>query len=239
MGRERTTHFLDEVSATEGALSLYFQPGLSVSEIEELTSARSVPEEILQEIVGSVASSKNGAALFVGQHSLSMVLPPFPVPGTVVIDGCDVDSLQALLRMELKIALVIVRLGDYAIGVFQGEKRISSKTGTGLVHSRHKKGGSSQRRFERHREKQMEMFFTRVCGHVREQLEPCARELDYVIYGGEWNTLRIFRKQCRFLASFEDRTLERILNVRKPRQPALEAAITEVWTSEIAEWNLR
>jgi hypothetical protein len=51
------------------------------------------------------------------------------------------------------------------------------------VHSRHRQGGSSAHRFERHREKQIESFFTRVCGHAQEHLEPYLKQLDHVIYG--------------------------------------------------------
>ena len=46
-------------------------------------------------------------------------------------------------------------------------------------------------RFERHRDKQKETFFTRVCLHTREQLEHFAGRLDYVIYGGAPETIMI------------------------------------------------
>jgi len=93
-----------------------------------------------------------------------------------------------------------VRLGDYGPGVVKGETLLTSKVGQRVVHARHRQGGSSSHRFERHREKQMETFFTRVCGHVREQLEPFARQLDYIIYGGTRETILDFRKTMSFFA---------------------------------------
>ena len=133
--------------------------------------------------------------------------------------------------------LVLVRMGAYGIGVVQGEKLLSSKVGTGLVHARHRQGGSSSHRFERHREKQMETFFTRVCGHAREQLEPYARQLEYVIYGGTRETLLDFRKQCHFLHQFDNRTLDLLLNIREPKQSGLQEAIQEAWSSRVIQWN--
>jgi peptide subunit release factor 1 (eRF1) len=175
--------------------------------------------------------------LFWGTENKYLVLPPFPIKEKLFAGGYDAEPLRSMLQQDLLLGLILVRLGAYAVGVFQGEKLVSSKVGTGLVHSRHSKGGSSARRFERHREKQIEYFFERVCGHVREHLEPHLQKIDYVIYGGERHTLLSFRKQCRFLQKFDDRTLSSVLYVREPRQAALEAAISQVWSSEVIRWQ--
>jgi hypothetical protein len=83
----------------------------------------------------------------------------------------------------------------------------------------------------------MEYFFTRVCNHVQERLEPYLQQLDYVIYGGERHTLLSFRKQCHFLQLLDELTLGTLLNVREPKQATLEAAITQVWSSEVIQWE--
>ncbi len=83
--------------------------------------------------------------------------------------------LKSMLEKDWKLALILVRLGQWAIGIFEGEKLLDGQAGTGLVHARHHKGGSSANRFARHREKQMEYFFTRIEGHARELLEPHLR----------------------------------------------------------------
>ncbi len=229
--------FLDNIeNSTAQSYSHYLPPGLPVPEIESLIKDLTLENEVASEITKIVADSATGGVLFWGNVHKCLAIPPFPLQTRIASPGYDVAPLRSLLQQQLLIALILVRLGEYAIGVFEGEKLISSKVGTGLVHSRHKKGGSSQRRFERHREKQIEGFFTRICVHVRSNLEPHTRKLSYVIYGGERNTLRAFRKQCRFLAAFDERTMGLRLNIRKPRQPMLEAAIAEVWSSELIEW---
>ncbi len=201
--------------------------------METIVDMKTIPEDISK----SIADSPTGAILFWGPHHRYLVMPPFPVNEEKVSNTCEIEPLHSLLHKEFLIGLVLVRMGAYGIGVVKGEKLLSSKVGTGLVHARHRQGGSSSHRFERHREKQMETFFTRVCGHAREQLEPYARQLEYVIYGGTRETLLDFRKQCHFLHQFDNRTLDLLLNIREPKQSGLQEAIQEAWSSRVIQWN--
>jgi len=231
---------LDELEDAESlATSLYIPHDLPASEVEKTLKAPLGPgvAEVISDIAEAVGRSKTGTVILWGEQGKYLVLPPFPIKEKLFASGYDVEPLRALLQQDLTVALILLRLGAYAVGVFQGEKLVSSKVGTGLVHSRHKKGGSSAHRFERHREKQIEYFFTRVCHHVQERLEPYLQQLDYVIYGGERHTLLSFRKQCHFLQQLDGRTLGTLLNVREPKQPALEAAISQVWSSEVIQWE--
>jgi len=231
---------LDELADAESpATSLYIPHDLPASEVKKTLKAPLGPgvEEVISDIAEAVGRSKTGTVILWGEQGKYLVLPPFPIKEKLFASGYDVEPLRALLQQDLTVALILLRLGAYAVGVFQGEKLVSSKVGTGLVHSRHKKGGSSAHRFERHREKQIEYFFTRVCHHVQERLEPYLQQLDYVIYGGERHTLLSFRKQCHFLQQLDGRTLGTLLNVREPKQAALEAAITQVWSSEVIQWE--
>jgi len=191
----------------------------------------------VSEIKEPLVFSSTGGVLFWGTTYRILILPPFTVNMEGSFDTYETAPLRSLLQRDFLIALVIVRLGDYAIGMFAGDRLKSSKVGTGLVHSRHRKGGSSQRRFERHREKQIESFFTRICGHAREQIEPCTAQLDHLIYGGERHTLLNFRHQCHFLAQFDDRASDTILNIRRPRRDDLDRAIATIWSSRVSQWS--
>jgi hypothetical protein len=233
-------HLLDELEAAEGpATTLYMPHDLSLADVEKTLQAPLGPgvAEALPNIIEAVVHSKTGAAIFWGEENKYLVLPPFPLEEKLFASGYDVEPLRSLLKQELMVALLLLHLGAYAVGVFQGEKLLSSKVGTGLVHSRHRQGGSSAHRFERHRDKQIESFFTRVCVHVREHLEPHLQQLDYVIYGGERHTLLSFRKQCQFSHKLDERTPGPLLNVREPKQATLEAAISQAWSSEVVVWE--
>ena len=239
LNRPRLLRLLDQLEAASGsATSLYMPSGVPVPEIEKTLDIASVGEEVLTDVSKLVSRSTTGAVLFWGEQGKYLVLPPFPITEKLFCSGYDVEPLRSLLQREYVVGLILLRLGAYAIGVFRGEKLLSSKVGTGHIHSRHKKGGSSQRRFERGREKQVESFFGRVCSRVRERLEPYLGQLDYVVYGGERYTLLAFRKQCEFLGAIDDRTLRSSVNVREPRQATLEAAIGQVWSSEVIQWQV-
>jgi hypothetical protein len=150
--------------------------------------------------------------------------------------GYSVGPLRSLLRHDFSVALILVRLGAYAVGLCRGESLIASKVGTGLVHGRHKKGGSSQQRFQRHREKEIESFLNRVCCHIKEKLEPQAQTLDYLVYGGARTTILSLQKRCAFLQQFDNRTLAPLLDIPNPRQAVLQTAVGRVWSSKLIEW---
>ena len=233
--------FLDRLGATtdEAGKTLYVPCGLPPSEVDRLLEKASGGQEYPPELAEIAANSKTGAVLFWSPSHWSpshmyLILPPFPIAEKSFSQGFAVPPLRSLLLQDFRIALVLVRLGNYAIGICHGEAITGSKVGTGLVHGRHKKGGSSQGRFQRHREKQIEYFLNRVCGHLREYLEPQA--LDYVAYGGAWTTIRLLQKRCSLLQQFDDRLLPPLLDLPEPRRAVLETAVSRVWSSRVYEW---
>lgn len=237
LSRARILSYLDELAQTgSAAKSLYLPPGPQLTEsgdtLDRALTIAAVPAD-LHQLVGR---SQTGAVLFWGMARKCLLLPPFPVPDEHTAHGYDVGPLRSLLSHDFTVALVLVRLGAYSIGICQGSKLIDSKTGTGLVHSRHKKGGSSQGRFARHREKQIEQFLDRVCAHVREHIEPHARSVDYLVYGGARTTIISLRKQCPVLRQFEDRILGMMLDIREPRKAVLEQAVVSLWSTTVWEW---
>lgn len=231
--------FLGELEKTpdDEAWSLYLPPGLPQSEIE--SSIKEIPGQpgIYPEIVELARNSQTGSVLFWGSERKYLALPPFPITERVSTRGLAVEPLHTLLKHNRMIALILVRLGAYAIGICDGENIVSSKVGTGLVHGRHKKGGSSQQRFQRHREKQIESFLSRVCRHAREKLEPPSSTLDYVVYGGAWTTIQLLQKQCAFLGQLDKPALPPLLDIPEPRQAVLATAVSRVWSSTVLEWR--
>lgn len=238
LSRSKTLDLLYDLGrAGEAAISQYFSEGSSVAGIPENLSSEPGLTGVWSTVAEAIARSSTGAALFWGEKNKYLVLPPFPIQAEGATRGYHVEPLSSLLSKESTVALVLVRLGSYAVGVFRDETLVCSKVGTGLVHSRHRKGGSSAHRFERHRKKQMETFFSRICARAREQLEPHVNELDYLVYGGERNTVNSFRKQCQFLKLVDNRAVKQLLNIREPRQATLEAAISDAWSSTVIQWH--
>src|SRR5215472_10270806 len=71
-------------------------------------------------------------------------------------------SFAAHATADRTVGVLLVRLGGYAAGVFQGTEPIlvASKVGSRLVHGRSAAGGQSQQRFARRRENQARQALT-------------------------------------------------------------------------------
>lgn len=236
LGRQKMLAFIDQLKDAGSGNSLYLPAGLSSQQIEKLTEEFDL-QNASPEIVELAASSKTGAAIFWSRSQKYLVIPPFPIVEQRIYDSFVVGPLRSLLTHDYRIAIVLVRLGAYGIGLCQGENLLASKVGTGNIHSRHRQGGSSAKRFQRHREKQIEYFLTRVCGHIEEILIRDAKLVDFIVYGGAWTTILLLQKQCSFLQQFDDRSLPAILDIGEPRQRVLEQTIERIWSSRVIQWR--
>jgi len=233
----RLLRLLEELKASSvEAGSLCVPPGYSLSRIEETVGTALDKNTVPPELSSSLAASLTGGMVIWGSDHWYLIIPPFPVNTERFSKTCEIDPLYSMMHQKYIIGLLLIRMGEYRISVIKGETVLSDNKGTGRVHSRHRQGGSSSHRFERHREKQIEMFFTRVCEHSREMLEPYTGMMDYVLYGGTRETIADFRKQCRFLHQLDKKTLERTLNIREPKS-GLEEGIREAWSSQVIQWN--
>ncbi|HEY96371.1 MAG TPA: hypothetical protein G4O15_15710 [Dehalococcoidia bacterium] len=227
------SYFLDrlEEDVESVSSSVYLPPDLSVNDIQQITLS-SLPDTIIELAAGSLT----GAVIFTGRESNTLVFPPFLLKEKVIFSDCTTEPLRELVAKDFIVGLVLVHLGTYAVGVCKGDVLVSSKVGTGLVHGRTRKGGSSSQRFQRRRENQAREFLERVCGHAREHLQPYEKTLDYLVYGGPHQTVLQLQKECLVLKTFEDRTLQTI-DVPALKQKVLEAAVTRVWSSRVIEWG--
>ena len=106
------------------------------------TSLRGSAQEAMVRTVPRLEGSVTGSVVFWSEGSGLAVLPPFPVERNEALNGWDASPLRTLLSREYMLGVVLLRLGRFAIGVFQGETLLSSKTDTRYVKGRHSAGGS-------------------------------------------------------------------------------------------------
>jgi hypothetical protein len=184
-------------------------------------------------LAAATAESETGAILFLRDQDINLILPPFPVETARSSDTIDTEPLIEMLERPRIIAAFLLRRGGYTIGLFRGSLLADSKTDRRFVKNRHKKGGQSQRRFDRIREKQVFELFGKACEDLRETLTPYEREIEHVFVGGDRQALIAFRKQCDYLDRFGDRVPRRILPVAgDPRKASLDAVPRDVWSSD-------
>jgi peptide subunit release factor 1 (eRF1) len=84
-----------------------------------------------------------------------------------------------------RVGVLLVRLGGYAAGIFEGRELVSSKVGSRQVHGRSAAGGQSQQRFARRREGQARVALGAAADNAVRVLVPEAARLDAVVLGGD------------------------------------------------------
>ena len=130
--------------------------------------------------------------------------------------------LRTMLSAELTIGVALVRLGRYAIAVYEGQRLAVSKTDTRYVKGKHHAGGTSQRRFQRVRENQIHRLYAEASGVLDKQWRPWMHKFDYVALGGEAATVNGFLKECQTLSRLSPIILDRRLDVREPNRASLD-----------------
>jgi peptide subunit release factor 1 (eRF1) len=217
-------------AATAGR-SIYRPPGTPLTPDHLGTDADAADE--LREIA---ADSETGCVLITTDDGTVLVVPPFAVESAAAYDVVELAPLVDLLDRPRAIAVMLLRLGGFSVGFFRGATLVDSKTDQRFVKNRHRKGGQSQRRFDRIREKQVHELFSKACETARERLQPYETEVQHVLFGGDRLTLLAFRKECAYFERYGDRVMRRLLPVAgDPRKASLEAAPREIWSSDVYE----
>ena len=184
-------------------------------------------------LAAAIRDSGTGAVLFWSPAETHAVLPPFPVEAAVERAGWDTGPLLDLLDRPRTILVLLLRLGGYAVGVFEGERLAQSKVGSRFVKGRHKKGGSSSGRFARRREGQARELMDKAAQVFQEQAEAYGGPFDHLVLGGDRMTLLAFQKRCPYLEKLESIRLPRILNVEDPRLETLRNLPRLLYTSRV------
>lgn len=126
---------------------------------------------------------------------------------------------------DLRVGVLLVRLGGYAAGVFEttaeGAVLVSSKVGSRQVHGRSAAGGQSQQRFARRRDNQVAAAQGAAADNAVRVLGP--ERLDAVVTGGERTAVDAVLADRR-LAGLRSLVVGRLLDVPDPRLAVLQAS---------------
>ena len=183
-------------------------------------------------------ASDTGSVLILRPTEVTLIVPPFPIDEEVAFSEIWTRPLIDLLERRRTVAVFLLRLGGFSTGIFREGFLIDSKTDRRFVKNRHRKGGQSQRRFDRIREKQVHELFELACADAHEKLEPYEPEIEHIFLGGDRLTLLAFRKQCRYFDRYGARLRQRTLLVPgDPRKATLDQMPAEIWSSEVYRWD--
>ena len=188
---------------------------------------------VIEAVVNEVGSSDTGMVLFRREEELTVIEPPLPFTMDAIMQDQDTLLLEDVFEVPKTVAVILVRLGRYAVALMEGQELIDTKTEGRQMKNRHKAGGSSQRRFERSRERLIRELYDKVCEVSRRILEPRIQDIDYLFLGGEKHTLNGFKKRCGFIEKFDGKVMSRLINVDEPNSEALKLLSGEIYKSRV------
>ncbi len=163
------------------------------------------------------------------------VRPPFGLAREGSYETVELGPLFEALAEDRVVAALLVRLGGFAVGVFEGERLVASKVGTRFVKGRHKKGGSSANRFRRRREKQARELVEAAAKTALGVLEPWQGRVEFAALGGDRKAVDEVLEAEPRLAWLAERALLRFFTTGDPRLRELERLPYDLYSAETTE----
>src|SRR6266511_1214123 len=164
-----------------------------------------------------------------------VVRPPFGLAHEHEYDAVRLGPLFEALAEDHVVAALLVRLGGYAVGVFDGERLLASKVGSRFVKGRHKKGGSSANRFRRRREEQARALIEEAAETAAAVLEPWRNRIEFVAFGGDRTAIAHVLAARAELGWLAERAISRFFPVPRPRRDTLERLPYDLYAAEVCE----
>ena len=220
-------------------LTVYAEPACLLDYVDKLSlepKYKTYADEIkdclhTEAVIQGAQNYGTGAVIFWsefgGKH---IVLPPFPVAQSKASIGeVDTSVLRKLLEKRYTIGVMLVTWGSYAIGVFDFGNLVESKTGTGFIHKKHRKGGRSEKRFARRTEEQKRDFLRRVSNRIEEKFRDFT--FDYIFFGGNRLIIKPLVQECKYLQLKAHKISPRVLGIRYADREALANSLIEITKS--------
>jgi hypothetical protein len=189
--------------------------------------------EPLQGAPGRAVYADGAVRIETAEESL-VVRPSFGLDHEAEYESVEVEPLFEALGTDHVVAALLVRLGGYAVGVFDGERLVASKVGSRFVKGRHKKGGSSANRFRRRRDEQARALVDEAAEVAATVLEPWRGQIEHAAFGGDRNAVAQVLEARPELAWLADRAVARFFTVPNPRRRELERLPYQLYAAELS-----
>ena len=163
-----------------------------------------------------------------------VVRPTFGLAHEGEYDHVHVGPLLEEISQDHLVAVLLVRLGGYAVGMLDGEQIVTSKVGSRFVKNRHKKGGSSASRFRRRREEQERALIGAAADTAAQVLDPWRDRIEFAALGGDRRASQQVTADPR-LTWLAERALPRFFTTGDPRHRELERLPYDLYAAETSE----
>jgi hypothetical protein len=161
------------------------------------------------------------------------VRPPFGLAHEQEYETVRLGPLFDALAADHVIGALLVRLGGYAVGVFEGERLVASKVGSRFVKGRHKKGGSSANRFRRRREEQARASIEEAAEVAMGVLDPWRGRIEFAALAGDRAAIGRVLAAKPELDWLSERAIPRFFAVSEPRRRELERLPYDLYAAEL------
>ncbi len=239
----KLTDTLAETTQTDW-VSVYLRPDTLESQRERLIPNKDTNHRLM-EVASFIEAERvqrelrrygTGLVLFYSEDAALAVVPPIPVTDDLIVTGAPhTKPLRESLERQQRVVLVLVTWGAYVVALYTGGSLVRYKKGTGHIHARHKKGGSSQARFARRTEEQRKEFLKRVARHIDEELGTA--QVERIYFGGNRLILKLLVEESRFLRDRAALLSPRTLLVKRATGDTMDSAIAEAYSAVVFQPN--
>lgn len=168
-------------------------------------------------------SAADGATAVLRPFAPNARIGPSEPDGVNALDALDaLDGLVGWATPPMRLALILVRRGGYAVGLGLGPEIVAHKVGTRYVQSRTAAGGWSQQRFARRRDNQADALVGSVVEHTRRVV--LASPTDALVVGGDKALVRDVLADPR-LARLAQLPRRELFDIPDPRLVVLKQAL--------------
>jgi hypothetical protein len=176
----------------------------------------------------------DGGARIEAAGEVITVRPPFGLTHEGEYQVVQLEPLFDALAGNHLVAVLLVRLGGYAAGVFDGERLVASKVGSRFVKGQHKKGGSSSSRFRRRRDEQARALIEEAAEVAARALEPWRDRAEFTALGGDRAAIDHVLATSPELGWLAEKAVARFFAVPDPRQAVLERLPYDLYSAEFS-----
>jgi peptide chain release factor subunit 1 len=183
----------DKEGRDKDFISLYIPPETAMDEIvaalkkesdsivvkseREADSLQKTLKNVIQRLKQEQKIPENGLAVFAGTFAdnqgeeafnFEEILPPEPIPKYlyVVDNHFQLEPLREMLRDQKIVGIIALDAKETSFGMLVGEHLKLFGTITSGVPGKTRKGGQSQRRYERERDMELTYYFHRIAEHA-------------------------------------------------------------------------
>jgi len=192
-------------SKNENLISVYLRPGDSTSDLPDLYEfERAVNPDKYKDILSLMQKIKSptGIVLFydMEQPGISplIAVPPFQVSetGWKLDYAFDTKQMQGILNSNPVVCIVLTHAGETFIGISDRKAFIDYKIVRSSVKGRHKKGGWSQKRFERLIEEDIRNHVEKSKTAFETLVKEYKNDIKLIVGCGEYNLAKEITADC-------------------------------------------